>query len=92
MKKRVAVYISLLAALINAGATAQQAEISNREVTLSPQIREQTRQSPSAPQPWDIIQQFLSHNVVITRGEIDAAPYVLGGQEGRLLVAQGDDF
>ena len=46
MKKRVAVYISLSAALINAGATAQQAEISNREVTLSPQIREQTRQSP----------------------------------------------
>ena len=51
MKKRIAIYISLLAALINAGATAQQAEISNREVTLSPQIREQTRQSPSAPLP-----------------------------------------
>jgi len=96
MKKRVAVYISLLAALINTDAAAQhktmKSEISNREVTLSPQIREQTRQSPSAPLPQDIIQQFLSHNVVTTRGEIDAAPYVLGGQEGRLLVAQGDDF
>ena len=30
--------------------------------------------------------------MAITRGEIDAAPYVLGDQQGRLLVAQGDDF
>jgi hypothetical protein len=96
MKKRVAVYISLLASLINADATAQhktmQSEISNREVTLSPQIREQTHRPPAAPLPQNIMQQFLSHNMVATEAELDAAPYVLGGQEGRLLVALGDDF
>jgi len=96
MKKRVAVYISLLASLINTDAAAQRktmkSEISNREVTLSPQIREQAHRPPAAPLPQNIMQQFLSHNMVATETELEAAPYVLGGQEGRLLVALGDDF
>jgi hypothetical protein len=64
----------------------------NRDQKLSPQIRVQDHREPISALPLKIIQAFLSNNRVASMEELNAAPYVLGGYERRLLVGVGDDF
>ena len=64
----------------------------SREHKLSPQIRSLDHQQAIATLPLDIIDNFLSRTRVTSSAELNAAPYVLGGYERRLLMGMGDDF
>ena len=64
----------------------------SREHKLSPQIRSLDHQEAIAALPLDIIDNFLSKTRVTSSTELNAAPYVLGGYERRLLMGVGDDF
>lgn len=64
-------------------------EVRPREVKLSPAIRESTRLQAIPPIPLDAIRQFLSRPLVLTRGQVDGAGYVVGNEEGRLVVGPG---
>jgi hypothetical protein len=64
----------------------------SREHKLSPQIRSLDHQQAIAALPLDIIDNFLSRTRVTSSAELNAAPYVLGGYERRLLMGMGDDF
>jgi hypothetical protein len=64
----------------------------SREYKLSPQIRTIDHQQAVAALPLDTIDNFLSKSRVTSSAELNAAPYVLGGYERRLLMGMGDDF
>lgn len=64
----------------------------DRVVKLSPQIRELPHAEAIDALPLQAVNNFLSRNRVVDRGELEAAPYVLAGGERRLLTGQGDDF
>jgi len=64
----------------------------SREYKLSPQIRTVDHQQAIAALPLDTIDNFLSKSRVTSSAELNAAPYVLGGYERRLLMGMGDDF
>lgn len=64
----------------------------SREHKLSPQIRTVDHQQAITALPLDTIDNFLSKSRVTSSAELNAAPYVLGGYERRLLMGMGDDF
>jgi nucleoid-associated protein YgaU len=57
---------------------------------LSPQIRESALEEAIASIPLDEINSWLLQNRVLESGVLEAAPYVLLGQEGRLILGAGD--
>jgi hypothetical protein len=57
---------------------------------LSPQVRESTVKDAIASIPLDEINSWLLGNRVVAAGVLDAAPHVLSGQEGRLILGVGD--
>ena len=57
---------------------------------LSPQIRESAVKDAIAAIPLDEINSWLLRNRILAAGVLDAAPYVLSGQEGRLILGAGD--
>lgn len=58
---------------------------------LEPRIRESAVDQAIAAIPLDAIRQFLSDSqVVLTEEELNAAPYVFEGEEGRLMSAAGN--
>lgn len=63
-----------------------------RNVKLSPQIKETTNRDPISALPLDKISSFLSRTRVVDNGVLEAAPYVVAGQEKHLLTGIGDDF
>lgn len=63
-----------------------------RNVKLSPQIRESVNRPPIPALPLDAVNSFLSRNRVTAPGELESAPYVLAGQDKRLITGAGDDF
>jgi hypothetical protein len=63
-----------------------------RNVKLSPQIRESSHREPIAAIPLEAIDSFLSRTRVLDNNELAAAPYIVSGEETRLVVGTGDDF
>lgn len=63
-----------------------------RDIKLSPQIRESANRDPIPALPLDVINSFLLRNRVVDAGVLEAAPYVIAGQEKHLLSAVGSDF
>jgi LysM domain-containing protein len=63
-----------------------------RNVKLSPQIKETANREPIPALPLDKIDSFLSRTRVVDPGVLEAAPYVVAGQEKHLLTGIGDDF
>lgn len=63
-----------------------------RDVKLSPEIRKIEHAEAISALPLDIIDKFLRGNRVVTDAELNAAPYVLGGMEKKLLIGINDDF
>ena len=57
---------------------------------LSPKIRSQRTDEAIPAIPLDEINSFLSRSRILGEGELEAAPYVLGGQENRLILGTGD--
>jgi uncharacterized protein len=57
---------------------------------LSPQIRESAVEDAITSIPLDEINSWLLRNRIVGVGTLEAAPYVLSGQEGRLILGAGD--
>ena len=64
----------------------------DRNKKLSPEIRVIDHADAIEALPRDIIDNFLSRTRVSSDEELNAAPYVLGGMERRLMSGKGDDF
>jgi hypothetical protein len=58
---------------------------------IEPGIREMPLDQAIPTIPSDAIRQFLNRPNVLPQEELDAAPYIVGNYEGRLISAQGDD-
>ncbi|RLA54373.1 MAG: peptidoglycan-binding protein [Gammaproteobacteria bacterium] len=71
---------------------AGSAQASGRTVKLSPQIRESAHREPIPALPLDMVNSFLTRTRVVDSGVLEAAPYVLAGEEKRVLSGLGDDF
>ena len=59
-------------------------------VRLSPQIRSTPIDTPIPAIPLDAIAGFLTETRIVTADELNGAPYVLEGPDGRLLTGAGD--
>ena len=59
-------------------------------VKLSPQIRSQPIDTPIPAIPLDAIASFLTDTRIVTPEEIEQAPYVLEGEDGRIITGAGD--
>lgn len=59
-------------------------------VKLSPGVRVEDLQAPIPTIPMDAIQTFLKEALVLTAREVEEAPYILGGQNRRVIFGQGD--
>lgn len=57
---------------------------------LEPQVRRRPLDDAIASIPGDAIRQFLNRPNVVSRAQFEAAPYILGNYEGRLVSATGD--
>lgn len=57
---------------------------------LSPQIRESAIEDAISSIPLDDINSWLLRNRIVDVGTLEASPYVLSGQEGRLILGAGD--
>jgi len=60
--------------------------LSERHIKLTPTVRESARDTPIPVIPLDAINQFLSRPLVLTKAQIDRAPYVVGALDGHLVV------
>ncbi|HEY9051541.1 MAG TPA: LysM peptidoglycan-binding domain-containing protein, partial [Gammaproteobacteria bacterium] len=56
-------------------------------VKLSPTVRRSTRAAHIPTIPSDAIKQFLSRPKVVTKEEIDAAPYIVSSDESHLILS-----
>ncbi|MBX2808292.1 MAG: LysM peptidoglycan-binding domain-containing protein [Cellvibrionaceae bacterium] len=57
---------------------------------VRPKIREQVLSDAIPAIPLDQINSFLSRSRVVDQGVLEAAPYVVSGQESRLILGVGD--
>lgn len=64
--------------------------LSDGTVKLTPRIRELDRDSAIPVIPMSAIQSYLKEGLVVERGEIRDAPYVVGGQDRRVVFGMGD--
>ncbi|HEY7771869.1 MAG TPA: LysM peptidoglycan-binding domain-containing protein [Marinagarivorans sp.] len=62
----------------------------DRVVKLSPQMRVVDEREAIASIPLDRINNFLSRSRVVEAGQLEAAPYVVSGENKRLLTGEGD--
>jgi hypothetical protein len=61
-------------------------------VKLSPTVREEKIESGAIPTiPISAIHAFLSQPRVVSAGALDAAPFILGSNDERVIFAKGDD-
>lgn len=70
--------------------TTVKAGPNNGVVKLSPQARSTPISTAIPTIPLDAISSFLSENRIVTKEEMEAAPYVLIGKEQHLLTGAGD--
>ncbi|MDX1459086.1 MAG: LysM peptidoglycan-binding domain-containing protein [Marinobacter sp.] len=59
-------------------------------VRLSPQIRSEPIDTPIPAIPLDAISSFLSDTRIVSAEELEGAPYVLEGEDGRIITGAGD--
>jgi len=59
-----------------------------RTVKLSPKIRKQGLDASVVTIPGDAIRQFLSRPRVVTKEELDSAPYILASDDNHLIMGQ----
>ena len=63
----------------------------SRYEKLEPQVRERPLAEAIPAIPSDAIRQFLNRPRVVTKEQLDNAPYIVGDYEGRLISAAGSD-
>lgn len=64
----------------------------NRDVKLTPQIKEIPHAEAIPALPLDAVNNFLSRTRVVEPGVLELAPHVVAGYEKRLLSGESDDF
>jgi hypothetical protein len=65
-------------------------EVPAGTVKLSPQVREFSLEDAIPAIPRSIIAGFLKHNRIVTEQELSSAPYIMAGNEGRIIIGAGD--
>lgn len=63
-----------------------------RTIKLSPSVRREMLDKPIPTIPLDAIRQFLTKSRVLTRQELEDAPYLVRHMDGRLTTGAGDDI
>lgn len=63
-----------------------------RMVKLSPEIKVVPHDQAIPAVALSHVKAFLTHNRVVSQAELDAAPYVLAGKEGKIFSGNGDTF
>lgn len=63
---------------------------SNGIVKLSPKVRSEAIDTPIPAIPLDAIASFLTDTRIVTPDDINGAPYVLEGADGRIITGAGD--
>ncbi len=77
--------------LVNAGkASGSGAPGGLRQVKLSPSVRRSELQASIATIPGDAIRQFLTRPRVVTKQELDNAPYILSSEDKHLILGEGN--
>lgn len=61
------------------------------EVTLGPEIREETLASAIPAIPLEAIENSFTRNRIVTQAEYDAAPYIVGNLGNNLAIGTGDE-
>ncbi|WP_072819443.1 LysM peptidoglycan-binding domain-containing protein [Modicisalibacter ilicicola] len=59
-------------------------------VRLSPRVRRLDPREAIPPLPWDIVRNFLDGNRVVAPGEVAGVPYVVAGDDQRIISGAGD--
>ncbi|MGM0768286.1 MAG: LysM peptidoglycan-binding domain-containing protein [Pseudomonadota bacterium] len=59
-------------------------------VKLSPKVRSEAIDTPIPAIPLDAISSFLSETRIVSPEDINGAPYVLEGEDGRIITGAGD--
>ncbi|MCM0613913.1 LysM peptidoglycan-binding domain-containing protein [Marinobacter sediminum] len=62
----------------------------NGVVKLSPKVRSERIDTPIPAIPLDAISSFLTDTRIVTPEELNGAPYVLEGEDGRIITGAGD--
>ncbi|MDV2079621.1 LysM peptidoglycan-binding domain-containing protein [Marinobacter xestospongiae] len=62
----------------------------NGVIKLSPQIRSEPIDTPIPAIPLDAISGFLSDTRIVDVAELNGSPYVLEGEDGRIVAGAGD--
>jgi len=75
---------------IATGKTPQIISGTGRDQKLHPQIRVQPLSLAIPAIPLQEIQRYLNGSRVVTKAELDKAPYILAGKEGRIIGGAGD--
>jgi len=77
--------------LVNVGkASRADAPTGLRTVKLSPSIRRSDLQSSIPTIPGDAVRQFLTRPRVVTKEELENAPYILGSDDNHLILGSGN--
>ncbi|MDK8462446.1 LysM peptidoglycan-binding domain-containing protein [Marinobacter sp. SS13-12] len=63
---------------------------SDRVVKLSPKVRSEAIDTPIPAIPLDAISSFLTDTRIVSAEELNGAPYVLEGEDGRIITGAGD--
>ncbi len=71
-------------------ASGEQSQLPDGTVKLSPRVREMSREDAIPAIPMNAIQSYLKQALVLERADISAAPYILGGQDRRVIFGGGD--
>jgi hypothetical protein len=63
---------------------------SNNVVKLSPKVRSEPIETPIPTIPLDAIASFLTDTRIVSPSQLNGAPYVLEGEDGRIITGSGD--
>lgn len=75
---------------VPAGASNRSAPAGLRQVKLGPSIRRNSLEASITSIPGDAIRQFIARPRVVTKEELDKAPYILGSDDEHLILGQGN--
>ena len=71
-----------------------QLEVAEREETplikLTPEVRVETINQPIPPVPRDAVESFLTRALVLSEGQWNSSPYIVGDENGQVLFADRD--
>lgn len=85
------IYPGDVLALVYIDGEARVTKVTSRGVTkLSPKVRSEALDTPIPAIPLDAINSFLSETRIVSPEMLEQAPYVLEGEDGRIITGAGD--